>query len=116
MRRVTVTDDAVTVMVRVADLVSPAATTFASSFRTWLSNTNVHGLGSLVTLVDVEDNSLVDGCPKLRLSRALWNCMRPYRGWAEEVEGVLQPEGEGEYFQKDLNLGIPFRQGYLDLP
>ena len=40
-------------------------------------------------------------CVQMEMSRALWHCMPPYRGWAEIVDGVEEAEGVCHYFGED---------------
>jgi len=40
-------------------------------------------------------------CVYLEMSRALWHCMTPYRGWVEVIDGSEQAEGDCVYYGKD---------------
>jgi len=51
-------------------------------------------------LAEVVDSGGNDGFVQLKLSRALWHCFMPYRGWIEMTDGVDQPEGILPYYGK----------------
>ena len=40
-------------------------------------------------------------CAYVEMSRALWHCMPPYRGWTEVTDGVEEAEGGCQYFGED---------------
>jgi len=51
-------------------------------------------------LAEVVNSAGNDGFVQLKLSRALWHCFMPFRGWMEISDGVDQPEGILPYYGK----------------
>jgi hypothetical protein len=68
-------------------------------FTEVFQSSSSHGTGKLVEVVDSASN---DGFVRLTISRALWHCCMPFRGWIEIIDGVDQPEGIVPYYGEHL--------------
>jgi len=80
-----------------------------SSLDKWLS-TEFHSSSSdrsyPTTFAALKKPQKDPTCAIIEMSRALWHCMPPYRGWLEVIDGVEEAEGAATYFGKDTSRVI----------
>lgn len=79
----------------------------SSTLGTWLSSRPTscsERAGALSSLIIIKGTTPCQEWLRLKMSRALWHALPPFRGWAQEVDGQIADEGDCSYYEKELHM------------